>query len=142
MERFSRFAHAADKQTASFDLTAVTGNVAALAQRYVTIAGCRLETELPDKAIRVRNNPFSLQHVVFSAIQLIMESMQSGGLVMVKLVDQGRAAVISVSGNTPAVSEKIDGIRRLSAAMSELKGNVKESSADGRPSLVLSFPKE
>ncbi|MHC4797071.1 MAG: hypothetical protein ACYTF1_10545, partial [Planctomycetota bacterium] len=98
--------------------------------------------ELPDEAIPVRTNPFSMQRAVFAAIQIILESLERGGLVMVKLVDQGPTAVISISGNIPAASELTGRISRLSAVVSELKGNIKESLADGKPSLILSFPKE
>jgi hypothetical protein len=71
-----------------------------------------------------------------------LESLESDGLLMVKLVDQGPTAVISISGDTPAASELTGRISHLSAVVSELKGNVKESVADGKPSLILSFPKE
>jgi len=141
MERFSRFAHATEKQTAPFDMTALTGNIAALAQRRVTRAGCRLETELPNEAILLRANPFSLQRIVFSAIQLILESMESGGRVTVDLVDRGPEAVISVSGSTTA-GDLTEPISQISAAVSELNGTIQESLAGEVPSLSLSFPKE
>ena len=142
MERFSRFAHAADEQTASFDLTALIGNTTALAQRQAALAGCTLEAELPDEAIRVRANPFSLQRAVFSALGLAMESREKGELVTIRLVTEGPTAVISVSGSAAAGGEWSGRLSPLSAAMSELEGNVKESLVDGKPSLILSFPIE
>lgn len=140
--RFSRFAHATDEQTASFDLTALTGNMAALAQRHVTLAGCRLEAELPDEAIPVRANPFSLQHAVFSAIQVILESLEKGELLAIKLVTQGPTAVISVSGSAAASGggQLSDRISQLSAVMNELEGSIEESWTDGILSLLLTIP--
>jgi signal transduction histidine kinase len=143
MERFSRFAHAADQETASFDLTALVGNMAALAQRHVTLAGSRLETELPDAAIPARANPFALQHAVFSAIQLLLDLPEWGEPVTIRLTAQGPAAVISVSRNDAAGSgEWSDRISRLTAVMSDLKGSVETSRADGVLSLVLTIPIE
>ena len=138
MERFSRFAHAADGQTASFDLAALIENMAALAQRHATLAGCRLETELPDQPIPVRTNPFSLQHVIFSAIQMILESMEKGELVTIKPVAQEAAAAIFISGRT--TGEGSGRLAPLSAVMSELKGEIETSWAEGRLSLILTLP--
>ncbi|MHC4177935.1 MAG: sensor histidine kinase [Planctomycetota bacterium] len=140
MERFSRFAHATDERTASFDLTALTGNLAALAQRHVTRAGCRLEAKLPDEAIPVRANSFSLQRAVFSAIELILEFLERGEPVTMKLVTQGPTAVISLSGSAAGGGELSGRISRLSAVMNELKGGVETSSAGGALSLNLTVP--
>jgi signal transduction histidine kinase len=142
MGRFSRFAHATDEQTASFDLNALTGNMAALAQRHVTLAGCRLEAELPDEAIPVRANPFSLQRAVFSAIEVILESLEKGELITMKLVTQGPAAVISVSGSAAAGGggQLSDRMSQLSAVMNELEGSVEKSWTDGILSLLLTIP--
>ena len=141
MGRFSRFAHAADEPTASFDLTELTRNVAALARRHVTLAGCTLEVELPDGAIPVSANPFRLQHAVFSVIQLILEFLEKGKVATIRLVAYGPAAVISVSGNATTGCGELSGrIVHLSAVMNELKGNVKPSRTDGVLALNLSIP--
>lgn len=142
LERFSRFAHAADERMASFDLTALTGNIVALAQRQVTLAGCRLEAELPDEAVPVRANPFSLQHAVFFAIQMILESMEEGQLITVKLVTQGPQSLISVSGGAASLDELADRYAGLCLAVAELKGSLETRVADGVLSLTLAIPKE
>lgn len=142
MKRFSRFAHATDEQTASVDLTALLENVTALLQRPAALAGCGLQVELPGEVLTVRTNPFSLQRVVFSAIQLMLDCPESGGLVTVKLAGQGLSALVSISGGTPATADLTDRVRKLAAAVSELKGSIRESSSDNRPSLILSFPRE
>ncbi len=140
MERFSRFAHAAFEETASSDLTALTKTVAALAERHVVLAGCTLEADLPDRAIHVKANPFSLQHAVFSAIELLLEFMENGPVLTVKLAGQGATAVISVSGSAANAGELSARISRLSAVIDELDGSVETSWEDGVLSLILTIP--
>lgn len=142
MQRLSRFAHATDEQTASIDLTALVGNMVALSRRHVALAGCTLQAELPDGAIPVETSPFSLQHVVFSSIQVILDSVASGGLVVVKLVDQGSTAVITVSCSCEGARgcDLTDRAAQFSPLMRELKGDVETFSTDGMLSLVLSIP--
>ena len=143
MERFSRFAHAADEKTVVFDLTAVIGNTTALVQRHVTQMGCRLEAELPAEEIPVRANSFAVQHLVFLAIELILDSVGNGGLVRITLVRQRPMAMIIVSGRAIDRADELSGqISELFAAMSELKGSVETSSADGMDSVILSIPVE
>jgi nitrogen fixation/metabolism regulation signal transduction histidine kinase len=138
MERFSRFAHAADEPTTSFDLSALVENVVALAQRRVALAGCRLEAELPDRPVPMRGNPFAVQRAVFSCIQRIVESLAQGESVRVKLVAQGPAAVLHVSG---AGGELAGGVPQgLSAIVGQWKGTVETTWAEGIVSLVLSIP--
>ena len=140
MERFSRFAHAAFEEAASSDLTALTKTVAALAERHVVLACCTLETDIPDKPIPVKANPFSLQHAVFSAIELILESLEDGQVLTIKLAGRGATAVIAVSGNAADTGELSGRISRLSAVISELEGSVETSWEDGVLTLTLTIP--
>ena len=140
MERFSRFAHAADEEAASSDLTAITETMAALAERHVVLAGGKLEVDLPDEAIHVKAKPFSLQHAVFSAIELILESLENGQVVTIKLAGRGATAVMSVSGSAAGAGELSGRISRLSAVINELEGSVETSWKDGVLSLILTVP--
>ena len=140
MERFSRFAHAAFEEAASSDLTALTKTVAALAERHVVLACCTLETDIPDKPIPVKANPFSLQHAVFSAIELILESLEDGQVLTIKLAGRGATAVIAVSGNAADTGELSGRMSRLSAVISELEGSVETSWEDGVLTLTLTIP--
>lgn len=141
MEQFSRFAHAADEQTAPCDLTALSETVTALAQRHATSAGCRLEAELPEQTIPVRHHPFRLQRAVFSAMELILQSAEQGELVTMRLAARGPTAVIVVSGAARTEGSLSGRLAPLSAVMNELGGSVETSPADGRVSLILTFPR-
>ena len=140
MERFSRFAHAADEEAASSDLRAITETVAGLAERHVVLAGCKLEADLPDEAIHVEANPFVLQHAVFSAIELVLDFLENGRVVTIKLARRGAAAVVSVSGNAAGADELPGRISRLSAVINELEGSVETCWEDGVLSLILTIP--
>ena len=140
MERFSRFAHAADEEAAYADLRAITETVAALAERHVVLAGCKLEADLTDEAIHVRANPFVLQHAVFSAIELVLEFQENGRVVTIKLAGRGATAVVSISGSAAGAGELSGRISRLSTVIDELGGSVETSWEDGVLSLILTIP--
>jgi len=141
MERFSRFAHAADEPVASFDLGALVENVAALAQRRVALAGCRLEAEPPGQAIPMRGDPFALQYLLFSAIDALLEPLENGEVVRVGVARRGPAAAVCISG--PAVGDRSGPIRQqLSDAVEECRGSVETSFAGGVISLILTVPIE
>jgi C4-dicarboxylate-specific signal transduction histidine kinase len=140
MERFSRFAHAADEETASFDLASLVGNTAALARRRVALAGCTLEAELPRQAIPVRSNAFRLQHAVYYAIERVLESLESGQSLTIELAAQGPRAAIRVSGGAARDDGLPGRALRLSAVMEELGGNVETSREGDVLSVMLTIP--
>ena len=140
MERFSRFAHAADEPVTSFDLTTLTENVAALARRPVTQAGCSLEVELPDEAIPLTANSFRMQQAIFLAIQLVAEVTENGSPVRTKLTRQESVAVISVVGDVAGGEELSDSISPISAILDEFKGDIQASLAGDKPALTIKVP--
>ena len=142
MERFSRFAHAADEPVASFDLGALVENMAALAQRRAALAGCRLEAEPPGQAMPVQGDPFALQHLVFSAIQAMLEFSDKGEHLRVSAAREGAAAAVCISA-AAAGGEPSGRIRQqLAAAADECGASLKTSWAEGRLSLILTIPVE
>ena len=143
LDRFSRFAHATDEPTASFDLTALTGNMASLAQRRVTLAGRELIAELPAEAIPIAADSFGVQYALFSAVGLILESVEVGEVVTIKLVCQGPRAAISVAGKAAAGDGGLSGrLASLSTVVDELGGSVDASSADGTATVTIIIPVE
>ena len=83
---------------------------------------------------------FSLQRAVFSAIELILESLENGQVVAIKLAGRGATAVMSVSGSAAGAGELSGRISRLSAVINELEGSVETSWEDGVLSLTLTIP--
>ena len=141
MERFSRFAHATERPTASFDLAALAGNTAALAERQIKRGNCDLAVAVPDEPVLVATNPFSLQRAIFSAIQLVLESLEKGQSLTVTVAARGPVAAICVSGRAAAGAGGLsDRTSELAAAMDELKGDVETSGADGVLSVTLTVP--
>jgi len=143
MERFSRFAHATDEETASFDLAGLVENTAALAQRRAAQAGCRLQVELPEKPVSVRNNPFSLQRAVYGAVDLILDCPEKDEEVTLEVASQGAAAEIRVSGRVAggeADGQWADQVAGLSATLADLGGSLETSVMGETVLLVLSIP--
>ena len=141
MERFSRFAHATDEQSVPVNLTALAGNMAALVQRQVRLAGCTLQAELPGEAVLVRANPFSLQHALFLAVRLILECVEDGSVATMKLVAGGSAAVLSVFGNAASDPGELPApVAGLSEVLEELRGSVETSREGGIVSLTITIP--
>ncbi len=139
MERFSRFSHFADKQVTAFDLTSLTENLVALAQRPVSQAGCNLEIDSPGEPVPLNANPFLLQQAIFLSIQLIAEVTDSGEAVCVKL-ERGRSeATITVIGTAASKTRIGDRVAPVCAILDELDGSLRSSEADGRPSLTISI---
>lgn len=142
MQRFSRFAHAADEQVTPFDLTSLTENIAALARKPVTQAGCSLDIEIPNKPIPIMANSFRMQYAIYFSIQLISEISDSekDKSVRVKLEKQGQVAVVSIIGYAASHGEISNRISSISAIMDEMKGSIQTSFTDGMLSLILSIP--
>jgi light-regulated signal transduction histidine kinase (bacteriophytochrome) len=140
MERFSRFAHAADQLMGPADLTALTQNTVALVQRHGDVPGCTLEVDLPETAIPTTTNPFSLQQAVFHSIQLMLQTAGENQPVAVQLTQPGPAAQISVSDNARDDGRLAGGISAVSVLMEELGGRAEATVADGRRSVTLTLP--
>jgi C4-dicarboxylate-specific signal transduction histidine kinase len=140
MERFSRFAHAADAPTASFDVTALVGNMAALVQRRVAQAGGQLEVELPGKAIPARGNPFSLQQAMFLSLDIILQSMKKEEPVRMKLASLGPAVLLRFSAVAANGVRPGSNMQRLTAILGRWKGTSEIKSANGVLTLTLTIP--
>ena len=140
MERFSQLAHAADDRTEACDLAAVTKNVAALARRRVAMTGCGIETDLPAQAVPVRAHPFVTQHLVFAALELMLDSVEQGACVRIALAVEGPAAVIRMSGSAADAADLSGRTSQLADAMEELQGSVETARTDGALELTVTVP--
>jgi signal transduction histidine kinase len=140
MERLSRFSHTTDTPTASFDLAALAANVASLAQRRAKLAGCRLESELPEQPVNLTSNPFGVQHALFLAIEVVTGAVEKGETLALRLAAEGDSAVVTVSGPSPGLpAERDRSLEPLSELMSDLGGSVEASCENGVLSIVLTF---
>jgi len=141
MERFSRFAHATDEPATSCDLTALVENTAALAQRRVALAGCRLQVQLPDRSLPVKADPSILQQAVFSAIELMLQLQEADASLTVKIVAETPAAVITISGpDAVAGSQWSEQLSGLQAMMKDLQGSIEAERTSGTCLLTLKVP--
>jgi nitrogen fixation/metabolism regulation signal transduction histidine kinase len=141
MERFSRFAHAADEQNARLDLTALVEDVALLVRRHVRHSGGNLEAALPDHPVQVTTNPSCLQHVLFRCLQMVLQHAQESVPVTVGLSSRESSATLKVSGTVaPESNELPDCLSELTVALNELEASVETCCENGTLSLVLTLP--
>ena len=141
MERFSRFAHAADEQRASVDLTAFVKDVTVLVQRHVRHLGGSLTTALPDQPLPITTHPFSLQRALFCCLQMVWQCADKSGPVSIELSNQETSAVLTVSGAAVPGSDGLSyRISELSVVVNDLEASVDTSSEDGVLSLILTLP--
>jgi light-regulated signal transduction histidine kinase (bacteriophytochrome) len=141
MERFSQFAHAADEQTGSLDLTALVEGVAFLVQRHVRHLGGSLKTALPDHSVPVTTNPFCLQHALFRCLQMVWQYAEKSVPVTVELSNQESSATLTVSGTAAPESDELPGrLSELTGILNELEASVDTSCANGAISLTLTLP--
>ena len=139
MERLSRFSHTTDTPTATFDLSGLAANIASLSQRRVKLAGCRLETELPEQPVMLTSNPFGVQHALFLAIDLVAQTVEKGELVALTLALEGGSA-LSVSGKAPGLPDQPEGsISALSDLVNHIGGDVEMRCENGRLYVDLTF---
>ena len=141
MECFSRFAHAADEQSAAVDLAAVVRDVTVFVQRHVRHLGGSLEATFPDQPVPTTTNPFSLQYALFSCLQMVCECAEKSEPVRVTLSREGTAAVLTVSGAATADGESLSQrCSELAVVLNELEASVETSCEDGVLSLVVTLP--
>jgi len=141
MERFSRFAHAADDRRASIDLTALVEDVTVLVQRHVRHLGGSLAKALPVEPLPIMTNPFSLQHALFCCLQMVWQCADRSEPVRVELSNQKTSAILTVSGAAaPDGDELPPCLAELSVAVNEVEASVDTRCADGVFSLTLTLP--
>lgn len=141
MERFSRFAHAADEQKASVDLVTLVRDVSVLTQRHIRHLGGSIESALPDHPITMTTSPFCLQRTLFCCIQLVWEHVDTSESVTVRLSNEESSAVLTVSGVAGSEGDGLSlGLPDLSAVVSELEASFESSCEDGTISLILTLP--
>jgi signal transduction histidine kinase len=141
MRRLSRFSHATDEPVLAIDLVELAATVAAMLERRVATSGCRIELDLPGEAVPVRTAAFALQFALASAILLVAESLDKGGVIMMKVTARGDEVSVSVSTDVSSAAAWADGLPRLSVMMNELKGRIDTSLENGTASLTMAIPK-
>lgn len=130
--RLSRFAHAADKPVSSVEMNALVGNIAALAQRRVRLANCRMDVQLNGSEISVNTSAFAVQHGVYAAIMHVLGSVAGGESLTLKVEPSIGSAVVSVSGRTEEDPGAADGaLGMLQASLSGLGITLAESWESG-----------
>jgi signal transduction histidine kinase len=141
MERFSRFAHAADEARTSFDLAALAEDVTVLIQPHLRHLGGRLEATLPDQPVPVTTNQFSLQHALFCCLEIVVQCADNSQPVVMDVSNQGATAVVTVSATAgPGNNGLSDRLSELSVVLHELEATASTRCEEGVLFLILNLP--
>jgi len=141
--QLNRFAHAVDARQTTVALHEAVEATAALCQRFGKLRRVELETSLPGPSPRIAGSAFSLQHIVFRCIDLLLNASEQGDTVRIDIEPQDDGARLIFANRSPVESaaeleSKRDFLAVLVAAM---PGSLESVLRIGQPvRLELSFP--
>jgi C4-dicarboxylate-specific signal transduction histidine kinase len=69
----NRFAHRVDTPLVQFDLIDLVHDIIRLSRRFASLNKVSLEFTLPQESISITNNPFGVQHALFSCLNLALD---------------------------------------------------------------------
>ena len=77
--RLNRFAHSPDHCPASLDLNETTEQMVLLASRFARLKNVVLESSPSDPPLIIRSDPVSLEMALFESIEILLNTIGSGG---------------------------------------------------------------
>ena len=93
----NRFAHRVDKPLVEFNLNDLVKDITQLSQRFASKKKIEFGILIPDNQIRLTNNPFAVQHIIFyclklalinsniaESINIILESNELNGVIKIE----------------------------------------------------------
>ena len=69
----NRFAHRVDTPIVQFNLNDLVHDIIRLSQRFASLKKVSLEFTSPQESINITNNPFGVQHALFSCLNLALD---------------------------------------------------------------------
>ena len=117
----NRFAHRVDNPLVTFNLNELVTDITRLSQRFASLKKIELEITLPEDQIRLTNNSFAVQHVIFSCLKLALECSNMADSIKIILEENESKAIIKIE--SPAV-EKNKGTEDMLNFISVLSKNL------------------
>jgi signal transduction histidine kinase len=121
----NRFAHRIDNPIIKFDLNELVTDITRLSQRFASLKRIELGTTIPDEQISLTNNPFAVQHVIFSCLKLALDHSKLADIISIILKKEETKAMIIIE--SPAVQENEESkkmINFISVLAKYLGGNI------------------
>lgn len=113
----NKFAHRVDTPLAKFNLNELVNDITRITQRFASLKKVSLRATLPDDEIFLINNPFIIQHAIFSCFSMALESSNHNDLISIELQKEESKVIINITSsplNENAITnEKVEFVNLL-----------------------------
>jgi len=92
----NRFAHRVDKPVVQFILNDLVYDIIRLSQRFASLKKVSLEFTLPQDPLNIINNPFAVQHAIFSCLILALDFSNRNDCITTLLDKEEEQATIKI----------------------------------------------
>jgi phosphoglycerate-specific signal transduction histidine kinase len=96
----NRFAHRLDTPLLEFNLNDLAYDIIRLSQRFAALKKVSLEFIPPQEQILITNDPFRVQHVVFSCLQLVLDDSNTNDSISISLEKTKTYGIFKISSKS------------------------------------------
>lgn len=107
----NRFAHRIDNPYVKFNLNELVSDITKLSQRFASLKKIELGITIPEELITLTNNPFRVQHVIFSCFKLALDHSNLSDNISIILKADDTKAVIKIE--SPDIQKNEESIKML-----------------------------
>jgi hypothetical protein len=142
----NRFAHRVDSPVVQFNLNDLANDIVRLARRFASIKKVTLEITLPQESISLTNNPFGVQHAIFSCLNLVLDFSNTNDIIITELEQEDLQSIVNIRSRLVEQNEQSEKkMENLSLILENVGGKIKtklinEKSQITKLYLPLSIP--
>lgn len=121
----NRFAHRFDAPSVSFDLNELVNDIYLISLRFASMKKVSIEFTPPEGMIRMVNNPYRIQFVIFSCLQLALNDSETNDSIRMNLQKIKSDSILNISSRYKDASEDQNKISELiSSLLNLIKGKI------------------
>lgn len=138
----NRFAHRVDKPLVEFNLNELVKDITRLSQRFASQKKIELGISIPEDQIRLTNNPFAVQHIIFYCLKLALEYSNIADCINIILECNESYGIIKIeSPSVEKTKESEEMISYISVLSKDLGGKIENIIIDKKRHLQqISIP--
>lgn len=104
----NRFAHRVDTPIIQFNLNDLVHDIIRLSRRFASLKRVNLEFTPPQESISITNNPFGIQHALFSCINLALDFSNPDDIIPTIINKENSQVIISITSQPIEKNEQSD----------------------------------
>ncbi len=93
----NRFAHRVDTPIIQFNLIDLVQDIIRLSQRFASLKKVSLEYTPSQESISITNNPFGVQHAIFSCLNLALDFSNTDDIITTLLDEEDSQVIINIT---------------------------------------------